>query len=445
MSARFPLLILVLLFVLAGVYLSSPAASTAEPWHMPGGIRHLESAAAPAQDPAPSLPCDPTVSRVVDPLVLAVNEVLDVAVGFDYQCASKNQAYDYFLLVENSSYLRPEGWSGRRLIGNVRDGLHDFVLRMDYDVGSRGGLILFSSNELANVELQGDSGGQQALINGIRNINETSSRSSRASGEAVELAMERLRAAQTPTGTKQLILLLDAGAPMTQAKVDVFEACQAAKDEGILMSVYALEAAEDRLSECASEGLFRGSSRESGDDIPEDMQKLGEALAAGKQVDRLLLSDRTSPAFAYVDGSGKPAEPVRFIHELSWDIVPELLTPEPDGGYMFEYQLRAGESYANEIVPLSEVASLTLYYKDGYFADLPLDNPEVCIYAPGREEFCDSFKATLTPPAPTETPTGTPTATEEGPQETETPTVTPTEEVVRFEIYLPVSSKEAEL
>ena len=78
-------------------------------------------------------------------------------------------------------------------------------------------------------------------------------------------------------------------------------------------------------------------------------------------------------------------------------------------------------------------------------AELPLANPDVCVHVPGREEFCDNFVATLTPPAPTATATGTATPTVEGPDETPTPTPTDTEEPGRIEVYLPIAANDAEI
>jgi hypothetical protein len=128
---------------------------------------------------------------------------------------------------------------------------------------------------------------------------------------------------------------------------------------------------------------------------------------------------------------------MRFLRELSWEILP----PAPPGGHVYEYQVKPKESAAGDIIRMSSDANLSVYYRDGTYGQVELENPKVCVHPAGRPEWCDDFIATLTPPAPTDTATPTSTATEPGP--TATLTVTATSEPDSWPVYLPVTVRGA--
>ncbi len=432
--ARLSLLVLLTVLCAVGLYETDVGANHGNGYGVPP-----DALLWPEQGPDPSgLRCDPVAVREASPRVVSVDGMVDVRVEFNYQCTEEKRRIFFFLAVENSDKTQPSGRTGRRLIANIREGLANFVGKIDYENGSQGGLILYNTNDIVRMDLQGGGGGQQALINAVNNFPTGSSRSARAAGDAVAKATELLAAAEAPPGTMKLILVFDAGAPMTNPQVEIADACQAAKDAGIHMAAFALESAGDRFKECADEISFRGSGREGGQDIPEKLEAFGDGFARADQVGQLLLSDRISQQFDYVPGSGRPTEPYNFMNEIGWDILP----PPPPEGHVYEYQLSIDEGAENEVVSLSDEALLTLFYLDDSFGELSLDNPEICIHTPGRRTVCDNFVATLTPPAPTDTPSPTATATSTRPPQTPTPTPTDTPEPPTG-IYLPVTVRAA--
>ncbi len=97
--------------------------------------------AHPAAGPADHL-CNPVASRQVEPRVVGAAGTVNVRVAFNYHCHEAPRPVYFFLVVENSRSTD----GGRTMVGNLREGLTNFVNEMDYGVGSQGGLILYHSN-----------------------------------------------------------------------------------------------------------------------------------------------------------------------------------------------------------------------------------------------------------------------------------------------------------
>ncbi len=383
----------------------------------------LVAAAAVAARPQQLVyPCNPRFNRTAGPRIVSVDSgVVDVRVDVNYQCATGKRRADFFLLVENTVNTQPEGRRGRQLVANIREGLTAFVQNMDYSNGTRGGMILYNSNVLVNSELQGGEGGKRALIAAIGRFGTTPNPSARALGGAIDKATELLSAAEAPTDTMKLILILDTGAPFTGAERDVNAACRDARSAGVTIAVFALEDPAGRLSSCAD--VERSSQRDNGEDIPDRLGAMADSLVGGEQLEKLRLTDGLHERFEYVVGSASPKAPERFLNEIAWDILP----PAPPEGHVFTYKVRVKRGAEPGIVPLAREFSLGLYYKSGDFFELRQPSPLICIHPPNDPAFCDEFAGTLTPPAPTATvtatapPTGSPAPTDE-------PSVTPSPE-----------------
>lgn len=417
-----------------------------------GGLASAAGAFAPAQDEA--IRCDPVAVRVVDPLAVPAGETIDVDVHFDYACSEVERTIYFYLVVENSENLDPGGFGGREHFDNARDAMSAFVEEIDFGNGSKGGLIVYTANESERLALQSGDGGKRSLQSALNSLT-TSGRSANASGEAIELATEKLLEAEDEgeAVVHRAIVIVDAGATMSAPRVEPLEACQAARDAGIQVAVLSLRESEGRMAECAPEHLRRSASRPNGEDIPPEMEDLGDGMSRADQADLVSVFDQFESGFSYETGSGIPREPdIFFINEVGWDFLP----PPAEGGESLGYKIRVGEAAAGSILQASSRPLVTLNYADGSFAELEVENPDICVHPRGNPAFCEDFIGTLTPVALPETPTtpeATPTPTEpieetptpETPEpgtstptpedETATPTTEPVDGEVR--IYMP--------
>jgi len=365
--------------------------------------------------------CDPVAHRGIEPRIVEAGGEVAVLTQFDFACTDQKRTIYFFLVVENSEELNPGGFGGRALYRNARDGLAAFVDQMDYERGSRGGLVLYSSSAAERSELRGEDAGKRALKSAIDGIT-TGGRSANGAADAIALAASRLSESGAGPDVMRVILIMDAGAPISRSMDEVLAACQAARDDGIHVGLVSLDASEGRLADCADANSRRGSGRPNGQDLPETMGTMGDGLARADQSDRQAIVDRTTSEFAYVAGSASPREPdSSFAGEVGW----EFDAPPPDEGHVIEYKLGVAPGVAGIVVPTSIESVLTMFYADGTFVELELENPEVCVYPPDTPSFCDRFALTLTPPVPTDTPEPD-TPTPDGPDPTlETPSVTP--------------------
>jgi hypothetical protein len=423
------------------------------------GVLGVAAARAPGGVPARAGPqdhaCDPVVSRGVEPRGAMMGTSVQVRVTIDYKCNEAHRPVHFVLAVENTAKTAPDSRDGRQLIAHLREGLGLFVKEMDYAHGAQGGMILYHGTVTVNQPIEGGEGGQRALLSAIDRFATTSSQSARAAGEAIVKGTQLLAATPAVTDAMKVLLIVDAGAAHTNADVDALAACQAARDAGMHVAVFALESAGDRLKGCADPISYRGASRDNGEDIPDMLQALGKGFAHSHQLERLSLEETLGPQFEYMQGSGTPVEPEYFGRDLTWSIVP----PAPDGGHVFTFRAKVRDGVASEIARVSERAAVMLYYFDTAAIELELPNPEVCIAPPANPAWCNRFFATLTPPVPTRTPppTAPPTATVADtatpapsvspavPTETPVPTKAPTVVPDRRPIFLPVAAKGAAL
>jgi hypothetical protein len=392
---------------------------------------------------APRLRCDPTARLDASPRVVAANGTVHVRIDFGYRCPEARPQVHALILVENTEPLQPSGFAGRAQIGNVREGLVNFVEALDFGNGTQGGLLLYGNAVSVRTPLGGGSGGRQELITAVENFATAGGRQATAAGEAVTKATELLSAVDAAPGATKLMLIVDAGAPQGDAEA-LTAACGAARSAGLSVAVMALSTAGDRMKGCADDNLFRATSSEFAREVPETLGTLGYGVANSNQVATALVGGRLAAGFDYVAGSGRPREPdVRFGRELGWEFSP----PPPAEGHVVELDVAVDPGLVNEVGPLAEVASLVLNYADGSAGELPIPVPEVCVHAPERRAFCDPFLATLTPRAATPTatltqihPSLTPTPTEavETPVPTPQPTAT---EPIRGPVYLPIARR----
>lgn len=396
--------------------LALPALAAA--W-APGGLRAQPS----GDEPAPALlPCDPVVEQQVDRLSLAEGETLQVTTRWRYRCERDRQRrVNFFLVVENTSALRGSGVS-RALLGNLKDALQQFVLGVDFDGGSRGGLSLYAQDVSQRVTLRGGRDGEAALLRAIRGISTEPIGNSAGAPAAIRDATELLPTGQADEDVRNVLVVVDAGAPViTRPLIDYQTACGAARDAGVTLVIVGLETAGARGAGCASRGWFRASRDEDGEDLRGIFDELAEQLLSqDKSVESEELVLLPSPAFAYVEGSGEPRDPdLSFAGMHSWSYAGEHAPEER----VLRYRLRARPDSATRgaRVPLTDDASLLLLYADGLSGLLPLPVPEVCIHAAGDAEACAAR-----PDLPTPTEAAPPTATPVTPTATALPPASPT-------------------
>jgi hypothetical protein len=205
---------------------------------------------APGQStPAPAAePCDPTATRDVAPVVVEEGGVAEITLRFDYRCSSAKQQLDVVILVENSDQIQPPGRTGRQLIENVRESLTTFVEQLDFDNGTRAGMIAYASSATEQASLTGGTGGRQAVLASIGRFPAPGSPSARAAAEAIALAEGMFAGVPAAEAGAPTILLMDAGANLGEES-EVLAACAAARDHGVHVAIIALESAGDRLRE----------------------------------------------------------------------------------------------------------------------------------------------------------------------------------------------------
>jgi hypothetical protein len=238
--------------------------------------------AAPASAaPRQALRCNPQARRVIEPLVLEEGFSFEVKVHYDYSCPEGTQPVVFVLAVEGSDMLRPMGFMGREVLGNVQDGLKAFVEEIDFANGSLGGMIIYTANASVRVPMGGGETTKDALIAASDALSPGGA-SARGAAEAVTTSKEMLTSADAPDGAFKVIVLVDVGASVGDEE-EVIGTCEAARADGIHVSVMALRNAETRLMPCSEEALYRQSAREGAQDVPEKLREMGSSPMRLKQ------------------------------------------------------------------------------------------------------------------------------------------------------------------
>jgi len=451
-SALRTLGLLAVLGLLGAVATSGPAAGAQ-------GARPMQATPEPTPRPEGPVPCDPRAAQVVVPRAVESGGVFNVTVEYDYKCTGETRRVNFIFVIENTAYLRPAG-SGFELLNNLKRALQNFVNKVDYNNGSTGGMTLYADDYTNRVPPQGGANGKANLLTQIGLISVKETGNSAGAGAAIRNATERLPTSTELEGATNVLIVVDAGGPVsTRPLITLETACKAAKDAGVLVSVVGLRAAGSRMFGCSSNGWSRGSGAANGSDLPDIFDGLAESLLKGRRAQSSAYFESFHTAFEYVSGSSQPKEPVnQFANDWEWRF--DQSNP-PAGGFQITYQLRAvPDQVRNAVVPLSAESRIDLIFPAGPVGTLFLPEMRVCVYDPGRASFCDPFLLSLTPtptpaatvPAtevptmgpPTETPTPEPTVdTPVAPTETPTPSATP--DVPQGLIYLPALVRDANL
>jgi len=386
--------------------------------------------ASPDQNPNP-IACNPVLSRVIEPLIVEEGSELSVHVEYNFKCTGEDRKVNFFLVVEGTGALRPGGKLA--MLNNVKKALQNFVNQVNYRNGSQGGLTLYADDYSNRVTLRGGEDGREALLGAIGRISPKPVGNAAGAASAVRDTTQRLPTSVEDPDATNVLLIVDAGATLLtagQKASDLSDACKSAHQKHVTMILVGLPAADGRMGQygCVSSGWYRGAGASDGSDLPQIFNDIAERLLKGKQANAAEYYDHMNTAFDYVPGSANPMEPDNFIGtEYSWTFPP----PGP-GGQLIEYRVVAKEDQPEQMTRLSIASRLVLYYLGGGDDWVDADNPQICIHRVGNPSFCDPYKVTLTPPAPTNTPApDTPTPTESPPTQTptvvsETPTLTPT-------------------
>lgn len=438
-SRRIPLLLMAALLV--GVVVAALGV---------GSLAVVSAERAAQNAVAEDLPCGLTGERVIDPVLVAETGEITVNVRYGYSCPTDTKRVNIFMLIENSRELDRSGWGAREHMSNLREALGLFVDKIDYDTGSKGGMMLYSNRHSTKVELSGGASGKAQLKSAVRSFQVGNGTTANAFGEAIQEASAVMLAEEGSENATNAILFVQSGARVTSPSVDIDEACQAAKDAGITIAGIALEGVEEPLASCTSEGWFRTAARDNGEDLLRIIPSLGSGLVSGHQAAFVEYCDGLAQDFEFVEGSAIPRPPdSSALDTYCWQDMP----PAPTEGYTLTYKIKPKRDTANAVVATSLDVVIRLTFEDSTWAEEFLDPPDVCVYKPGEADFCDRFARTLTPPVPTATdvPTTAPTDVPTEPSPTETPTpgtpTTPeptdpaTEEPGGETIYLPLVLK----
>jgi hypothetical protein len=407
--------------VLTAGLLGLPALAMAAP-----DMQHIiPSGQAPDPTPvAPVAPCHVQVHREISPRVLRAGEAVTLSVEGTWECDGRSlPPTDLMLVIEDTEALRgaqagglPQPLSALKgalpalIDAAERIDAHVGVMRIGrgwlHDLPVEGGAAHFAKIRSLVADLARPLGGAPHRYLGI------------TAGSGL-----------MPPGGRQFLLLVDAGQPFRPVTTEQVDYCRLVRSRHGL-AVLSLHAAERRYADCPTPGLFFESISPAGEDLPERIDAIIDAIL------------REQPPTA-----------LRYEHPLeigTWNYEPEGVAPRPpdedgprrlaweqplrdgrEGEFVFRYRLRSAADLAPGELRLSADPGAWLLF------DYPEDRITrrlraewVCVYRAGRrDEDCAEFvpgqPPTPTLPTRTSTLTTTPTPTAR-PSSTPTSTLTPT-------------------
>ena len=422
-----------ILFIVAGVLAAMSLA---------GGRPSIERSVAAAQ-PKPTgsdegpVPCDPKVKRTVDKQIVQEGDTIRVTVEYSYACSSDTKKINFMLVVENTENLR--GPRDQRL-KNVKEGLKSFVNQVDFSNGSKVGLELYADDFSVRMPLRGESGQgnvKEDMLSQISRIQTKPIGNSAGAGPAIRDATGQLPIGVISPNFINVMLIVDAGASETSKPlINRADACNAAKDSGVIIGVVALKDAGYRMYNCASPGWFKFSQSDEAAEVTGFFSEFSDKLLRGMQATKDEYEDNQDATFEYVVGSGNPRDPdLTLGSDYVWKFTTQ---PGRPVSRRVMYDVKAAELGESQVVPLSIESFLNLSFTTSN-RSVQMPNPDICIYTAEKPEFCDAFRSQLTATAqavvatPTTGPTSAPptagptdvppTPTDVPPTPTEGPTV----------------------
>jgi hypothetical protein len=384
----------------------------------------MQPTAEPVEGP---IPCDPVLSRTIEPNIFKVGEETTVRSEFRYNCTGKTRKINYMIVLENSTALRA-GAGDREALDNVTKGAARFVNQVDYNNDSKGGLILYASSLTVRLPLQGGDSGQEGMIRALGNISFESLGGGAVIGEAIRTGTELLPT-NTETDATNIMIIIDAGGmELPNPLVTSGTACNAARQSGVTVAVISFPNAQRRLAGCSTRGWYKQVTSDEGRNVPAIFDQLAEGMLRGKQMQDTSYSDLLEDGFDLVSGSAYPRPPdTSWQSEYTWNFAKSVTTQR------IEYKVKADpDLYLTGVTrKLSVNAGMQFTYVDSSSLSVAMPNPDICVYRADPSECANKIPTpTSSVPPPTVVPT-TAVPTTAVPTDTpETPTPVPTTPVV---------------
>ncbi|MFN2250989.1 MAG: hypothetical protein ACK2UL_03655 [Anaerolineae bacterium] len=410
-----------LVAVLAAVGVAATAAAPVSAPDAPAVP--LQPTEEPREGP---IPCDPVWDRTIEPRIVEEGGRVTVKSTYYFKCSGETRKINYFILLENSNALR-QGRGGMVALDNFEDGARDFVNQVDYANGSQGGLMLYASVNQIRVPLGGGEQNRKNMLEALGNISIKPIDNANGAGAAIRDATGLLPTQEDDPDATNVLIIIDAGAEEVPGEgppiINRATACNAARQSGVLVVGIGFPASGNRLLTCATRGWYWRTNTNEATDLPDIFDEITEAILRGREMKQVNYSDWPHPGVNYVDGSGYPRDyDYEVIGEYTWEF-PGKQAPPTGQQIEYAFDLDRVTFPGNQITEVSIDSTLSFNFTAGDPIPILMPNPEVCIYRPGYQQFCDDWAARyLTPTAPPETPSAT--ITPGG--ATETPTATPT-------------------
>lgn len=422
MSSRY---VLAVLAVMIGAGLLAPLGT-----EVPG-----LSAQAP-----PCGPCPCTFDRTVQPQEVLVNEKVHVTIDLDCDCPGQGatKGIDVFFVVDRTNLM-----FDTRYIDPTQQAITAFVNKMDFAKGAAG-LITYAVRESVRSNLTKD---RQLILQAVNTIRRSEESDVRGLSTAFRTATTKLDNDGTP-GNEKVIMIFVAGQDVDGRLVNMPTVTQAARNAGVMVVFFMFPNARfshyvEASTVCTNpicpnwSGLGRhwawGVDKNNVQSIVGT--QLAGVLLREPELSVLEIYEAMNSGAGFDLGSAAPlpSRPqVPPYVDIYWDYAAPSI---PASGAHIEYD--AEMVYADVTYPVTDISRGRVLLSDGQECFIDLPNPPVTV------------RGAMTPTptvAVTSTPTASPTATQSAVPDTPTPTATTTPDPGdRFEIFLPVTAKMAEL
>jgi len=374
--ARRPLLLgalcaLIATGVLAGLTIAGPGATMPE---------------RPLAPPDVAWPCNPSVERTIEPLVISDLSETTVKVRFNFACPTGKRKVN-LAIVENGQTATIPGEP--QLTANLSVALQAFVNAIDPATGSRGGHIIFDTAAHGRLGLSAFSTWPPDWAD----VWVSGRMPTAGMLPALRDAAAMLPADAAAQGAENIVILILAGTDPIGTPEDMEASCRALAGAGARLAAVALPAPGNNgtLHTFPCISWYLRSTESDGSDLASVFQELGTKILEQPQVDAVEVYDSLTDAFGFVRRSGVPRDPDSiFTNQLTWTF------PMPTAGeQVLQYRVKAMPGWMDTHAQISTEARFTMFYSDGTEYRRSLQNPSLCIYNRHNPEYCETPPPTL--------------------------------------------------
>lgn len=339
----------------------------------------LQPHPAVAQAPSASAPCEPAVSRAIDPLAIMEEGTLKVTTTFRFTCPTGQVRMNVLFLQNGVPKGTGEG-SEVPLNENLHNSILGFLDLVDPEKGTRAALAAFTDSYREVIPLGAPGGwpvdwsvwsapdvGAKGLLAALEHADELLPAGSGAARNVVVAVIT----SNDPIGTSQQIEQACRGLRAANARLALLDMQQMRGSGG--------------LGELACIDWYFRSLDGEGRDLPAVFMDIAEAVLFTPKVQSVEIVDAMTDAFAYVPRSASPRSPDTDVgNDVTW-----MFDPPPTEPMTLTYRARAAIGWSAVRTPISREALATFTYSDRSQHTLALPNPPVCIHPRNNPAFCE--------------------------------------------------------